>query len=77
MILRTYAAAAPESTAFSRTTPPWRSGFIALYELTFDVVWIHRATELANPMIKWFWGDEIGAFFDTPARRRSADHPTA
>jgi uncharacterized protein YyaL (SSP411 family) len=40
-------------------------GFIALYELTFDSVWIERATAIARAMIQWFGDDETGAFFDT------------
>ena len=41
-------------------------GFISLYELTFEVKWVTRATELANSMIEWFWDEQLGAFFDTP-----------
>ncbi|MGI8402185.1 MAG: thioredoxin domain-containing protein [Gemmatimonadaceae bacterium] len=40
-------------------------GFIAVYELTFDEQWIVRAREIADAMIKWFWDDSVGAFFDT------------
>jgi len=40
-------------------------GFVSVYEMTFDAVWIHRATEIAHMMIELFWDDQIGAFFDT------------
>jgi len=40
-------------------------GFVALYELTFDAVWIERATAIAGSMIEWFWDEDLGAFFDT------------
>ncbi len=40
-------------------------GFIALYELTFDAMWIDRAVAIAESMIQWFWDDSIGAFYDT------------
>ncbi|HMI54622.1 MAG TPA: thioredoxin domain-containing protein, partial [Gemmatimonadaceae bacterium] len=40
-------------------------GFLAVYELTFDEQWVHRAREIADAMIEWFWDDEVGAFFDT------------
>ena len=40
-------------------------GFISLYELTFDSMWIERAQEIAQTMIRWFWDDEANAFFDT------------
>ena len=40
-------------------------GFLAVYELTFDERWVDRAREIAEAMIKWFWDDQTGAFFDT------------
>jgi uncharacterized protein YyaL (SSP411 family) len=40
-------------------------GFLAVYELTFDESWVVRAREIADTMIKWFWDDSAGAFFDT------------
>jgi uncharacterized protein len=40
-------------------------GFISLYELTFDPVWVNRATDIANAMVEFFWDDHTGAFFDT------------
>ncbi len=42
-------------------------GFIALYELTFDIKWIERASTLADSMIRWFWDDQLGVFFDSPS----------
>ncbi|MDO8501534.1 MAG: thioredoxin domain-containing protein [Gemmatimonadaceae bacterium] len=42
-------------------------GFLALYELTFDVSWVIRATELANSMVTWFWDEQLGSFFDAPS----------
>jgi uncharacterized protein YyaL (SSP411 family) len=38
---------------------------IALYELTFDTLWLERARELANSCVRWFWDDTTGAFYDT------------
>jgi uncharacterized protein YyaL (SSP411 family) len=38
---------------------------IALYELTFDPRWLDRAGELADSVVRWFWDDAAGAFFDT------------
>jgi len=42
-------------------------GSLALYELTFDRVWLDRARDLAAAMVEWFWGgdEDAGAFFDT------------
>ncbi|HKW10365.1 MAG TPA: thioredoxin domain-containing protein [Gemmatimonadaceae bacterium] len=38
---------------------------LALYELTFDDVWLTRARSLADATVQWFWDDTTGAFFDT------------
>jgi uncharacterized protein YyaL (SSP411 family) len=40
-------------------------GFLSVYEMTFDDVWVARAREIADAMIEWFWDDRLGAFFDT------------
>jgi uncharacterized protein YyaL (SSP411 family) len=42
-------------------------GSLALYELTFDARWLARARSLADAMVRWFWDDDVGAFFDTPS----------
>ena len=39
--------------------------FVSLYELTFDRVWLHRATTIAHAINKHFWDDRTRAFFDT------------
>jgi len=38
---------------------------LALYELTFNELWLGRARALANAVVEWFWDDHAGAFFDT------------
>jgi hypothetical protein len=40
-------------------------GWIAVYELTFDATWLDRAHGLCDSMLRWFWDDGAGAFFDT------------
>jgi hypothetical protein len=40
-------------------------GFLAVYELTSDEIWVERAHEISDAMIHWFWDSEVGAFFDT------------
>ena len=40
-------------------------GFVSLYELTFDSVWLTRARALGDAMIASFWDDTTNAFFDT------------
>ena len=42
-------------------------GMLALYELTFDANWLSRARTLCDSIVRWFWDDDIGAFFDTPS----------
>jgi uncharacterized protein YyaL (SSP411 family) len=39
---------------------------LALYELTFDRLWLDRSRALASSTVRWFWDDQAGAFFDTP-----------
>ena len=46
-------------------------GALALYELTFDRVWLDRARQLASTIVEWFWSEKTGAFFDT-----ASDHET-
>jgi uncharacterized protein len=38
---------------------------LALYELTFDARWLEGAREVAAAMVRWFWDDAIGGFFDS------------
>jgi uncharacterized protein YyaL (SSP411 family) len=40
-------------------------GFLAVYELTFDVKWVELAREICDATITWFWDDQVGAFFDS------------
>jgi hypothetical protein len=42
-------------------------GFLAVYELTFDVTWLERSRALADSIVRWFWDAATGggAFFDT------------
>jgi uncharacterized protein YyaL (SSP411 family) len=40
-------------------------GFLAVYELTYDEKWVDAARVIADEMMKWFWDDEMGLFFDT------------
>ena len=38
---------------------------LALYELTFDRAWLDRAREVNDAMVRWFWDDATGVFYDT------------
>src|SRR6185503_3040605 len=38
---------------------------LSLYEATFDAGWLDRARTMGDAVVRWFWSDELGAFFDT------------
>jgi len=38
---------------------------LAMYELTFDPMWVRRARDLAAATVARFWSEEQAAFFDT------------
>jgi uncharacterized protein YyaL (SSP411 family) len=38
---------------------------VAIYMITFDVTWLHRARELGASIVRWFWDEGQAAFFDT------------
>ena len=40
-------------------------GALALYELTFERRWLDAARTLADAVVRWFWSDELAAFYDT------------
>ncbi len=40
-------------------------GFLAVYELTFDRVWLDRARSIAAAIGTWFWDESVNGFFDT------------
>ena len=46
-------------------------GALALYELTFDHVWLERAQAMCGVMIEWFWDETASGFYNT-----AHDHET-
>jgi uncharacterized protein YyaL (SSP411 family) len=38
---------------------------LALYELTFDTIWLDRARAMGDATVQWFWSDDTSAFHDT------------
>jgi uncharacterized protein YyaL (SSP411 family) len=44
-------------------------GLVDLYDATFGGIWLRRASELADEMIRLFWDSERGGFHFTPADR--------
>ncbi|MDQ6886412.1 MAG: thioredoxin domain-containing protein [Gemmatimonadota bacterium] len=40
-------------------------GALALYDLTFESIWLERARTIAERTVTWFWDEQARAFFDT------------
>ena len=40
-------------------------GLLALYEATFELRWLQEAVGLADEMLRLFWDEELGGFYDT------------
>ncbi|MBX6332155.1 MAG: thioredoxin domain-containing protein [Gemmatimonadaceae bacterium] len=64
-VLRTYRDGVTKPSGFLDDHAAVALGALALYELTFDPVWLARARRLAETMVRWFWDDATGAFYDT------------
>jgi uncharacterized protein YyaL (SSP411 family) len=63
--MRTWRAGRASIPGFLEDHAGLALGFIALYQLTFDRVWLDRAISLNQSCVRWFWDDDAGAFFDT------------
>jgi uncharacterized protein YyaL (SSP411 family) len=66
-VFRTWTAGRPKISGFLEDYAAVALGFLSLYELTFDIVWVKRARELTESMIEWFWDEQLGVFFDSPS----------
>jgi uncharacterized protein YyaL (SSP411 family) len=64
-VMRSYSEGTSRIAGFLEDHAAVALGFVSLYELTFDPVWLERALALANTMISSFWDDQLGVFFDT------------
>jgi uncharacterized protein len=64
-VLRSHKDGASRIGGFLEDQAALGLGMLALYELTFDAVWLEHATALAGAMVEWFWDDGAGAFYDT------------
>ena len=40
-------------------------GLLALYEATFELRWLRESVGLADEMLRLFWDEELGGFYDT------------
>ncbi len=66
-VLRSYKDGVAKIDGFLEDHAALGLGAIALYQLTFDRVWIDRARALGDQILGRFWDDDTHAFFDTAA----------
>jgi uncharacterized protein YyaL (SSP411 family) len=64
-VLRTRARGASTIPGFLEDHAGLALAALALYELTFDRIWLDRARALAESTVRWFWDDATRAFYDT------------
>jgi uncharacterized protein len=65
-VMRSYKDGATRIGGFLEDYASLGLAALALYELTFERTWLDRARALASSIVRWFWDEEAGAFFDTP-----------
>ncbi|HEU4994605.1 MAG TPA: thioredoxin domain-containing protein [Gemmatimonadaceae bacterium] len=65
-VYRTHKDGASRIAGFLEDYASVALGALSLYELTFDRAWLDRARQLSASMVRWFWSEDAGAFFDTP-----------
>jgi uncharacterized protein YyaL (SSP411 family) len=70
-VLRSYKDGTAKIAGFLEDYAAVALGALALYNLTFDRVWLERARELAHSIMDQFWDDEAQALFDTAADSES------
>jgi len=64
-VLRSYKDGEARIPGFLEDHAALGLAFLAVYERTFDRVWLDRARALAHATVEWFWDDATNAFFDT------------
>jgi len=64
-LLRTYRDGQAKLLGYLEDYACVADGLLALYEATFNPRWLAEATELADSMVKLFWDEKAGAFYDT------------
>ena len=64
-VLRSYKGGVAKIPGFLEDYAAVALGAVALYQLTFDRVWLERARRLADTIMTRFWDDAAQAFFDT------------
>ncbi len=66
-VLRSYKDGVAKIGGFLEDHAALALGALALYQLTFDRMWLDRARALGDAIIARFWDDDAEAFFDTAA----------
>ena len=66
-VLRSYKDGVARITGYLEDHASLALAALALYETTFEPVWLARARALAESTVERFWDDDVGAFFDTPS----------
>jgi uncharacterized protein len=64
-VMRVHKDGATKGSGFLEDYAAVALAALALYELTFDAKWLERARAVSDAMVRWFWDDTIGGFFDT------------
>jgi uncharacterized protein YyaL (SSP411 family) len=64
-VLRSYKDGRARITGYLEDYASLALAALSLYELTFDAVWLARARELGESILRLFWDDDVNAFFDT------------
>jgi len=70
-LLRTYRDGQPKLLGYLEDYASVADGLLALYEATFDPGWLTEAVGLVDSMIKLFWDEAIGGFYDTGSDHES------
>ncbi len=64
-VLRTWKHGSARISGFLEDYAALGLGAVALYQLTFDRVWLDRSRVLADAIMERFWSEDASAFFDT------------
>jgi uncharacterized protein YyaL (SSP411 family) len=73
-LLRSYKDGQARFNAYLEDYACLIDGLIALYEATFDLVWIRKAEELVEEMVRGFWDPQDKGFYFTSEDHESLIH---
>jgi uncharacterized protein YyaL (SSP411 family) len=64
-VLRSYKDGRARITGYLEDHASLGLAALSIYELTFDSQWLSRGRQMGDAVVRWFWNDETGAFYDT------------